>query len=98
MGGQVGWRRRSLGGSHHVLQRTLEPWRASALEVGVGGSRLQPPASCWGQPAGLRPVCSLNAPGCLIPPFLLLHTLPPRWPGSRLGSLTCLCLACKVRK
>lgn len=94
----VGWRRRSLGGSHRVLQRTLEPWESLCPWWGWGGSRLQPPASLLGQPARPppRPVL-LPVSGCLIPLPFLLPALPPKVTGSA-GPLTASVFACKVRK
>lgn len=73
----VGWRRRSLGGSHRVLPGTLEPWESLCPWWGQGGSRLQPLRPCWGSLPGPSPSCIAPVSGCLIPlPFLL--PAPPR--------------------
>lgn len=55
----VGWRRRSLGGSHRV-QRTLKALESLCL-VGVGGSRLRPL-----RPAGAQPPAAPSALYCSL--------------------------------
>lgn len=75
----VGWRRRPLGGSHHVLQRTPEPWESLCPWWGWGVADCSPLRACWGSLPGPLPTlyCSLSL-GVSSPCLSCCLHCPPR--------------------
>lgn len=95
----MGWRRRSLEWEPACSSEDSRALGEPLPLVGVGGSRLQPPASLLGQPF-LGPSQPCIAPCLWVshPPAFPAPCTAPQGDGGRLGLLTASVFACKVRK